>query len=164
MVYGNHDYHGHTPALISRYLERVGFTDINNASARLVIDGAPLNIIGVDDAYFGRPKPPNQINPNEPNIVLTHNLDAIRSNFPREVDLILSGHTHWGEIKFFNGSKVMKLWGYNDNVNDHTRHWDVLSDRALSYVGSGLARYYVRNRQLRQPPSIAIHSLYPSQR
>jgi predicted MPP superfamily phosphohydrolase len=162
MVYGNHDYHGHTPALISRQLESVGFTDINNASARLVIDGAPINIIGVDDAYFGRPKPPTRINPEEPNIVLTHNLDAIRSNFPREVDLILSGHTHWGEVRLFNGSQVMKLWGYNDNVNGHTRHWDVLSDRTLSYVGSGLARYYVRNRLFRQPPSIAVHSLYSS--
>jgi predicted MPP superfamily phosphohydrolase len=159
MVHGNHDYHGHVPAVISKQLEKVGFHDINNHHIRLRIGDAPLNIFGVDDAYFGNPVPPDSVPPLETNIVLTHNLDAIRGNFPKDVDLILSGHTHWGELKLFDGARVMNWWGYSDNINQHTKAWDCLTDRTLSYVHPGLARYYVPYRGLRHPPGIAIHTL-----
>lgn len=161
-VHGNHDYHGHVPALISRELERVGFYDLNNQTVTITVSGAPLTLIGVDDAYFGHPKAPESIKRSGTNIVLTHNLDSIRSNFPRDVDLILSGHTHWGEARMFDGARLMKMWGYSDNVNRHTKHWDVLSERTLSYVHPGLARYYVPYRGLCYPPGIAIHSLVPA--
>jgi predicted MPP superfamily phosphohydrolase len=160
MVYGNHDYHGHMPASISKQLEEVGFHDINNHHIRLKIGKASLNLIGVDDAYFGVPVAPKTVDKDAINIVLTHNLDAIRGNFPADIDLILSGHTHWGEVKIFDGSSLMRIWGYCDNINRHTKQWDVLSDRTLSFVHPGLARYYVPFRGLRHPPGVAIHSLY----
>jgi predicted MPP superfamily phosphohydrolase len=159
MVHGNHDYHGHLPAIISKQLQEVGFYDINNHHIRLTIDGAPLNIFGVDDAYFGNPTPPSSIEPGETNIVLTHNLDAIRDDFPRDIDLILSGHTHWGEVRFFDGARVMKWWGYSENANSHTKHWDMLTDRTRSYVHPGLARYYIPFAELRHPPGVVIHTL-----
>ena len=159
MVHGNHDYHGHRPALISRQLEKVGFHDINNHHIRLTISNAPLNIYGVDDAYYGRPTAPMNVSPQETNIVLTHNLDAIRGDFPKDVDLILSGHTHWGEFRFFDGSRLMNLWGYCDNINRHTKGWATMTDRSLSFVHPGLARYYVPYRGLRHPPGAVIHTL-----
>lgn len=161
MVHGNHDYHGHLPAIISKELERVGFHDINNHHVRLRIGGAPLNIYGIDDAYFGNPTPPSAISGEETNIVLAHNLDSIRGDFPKEVDLVLSGHTHWGELKLFDGTRVMNWWGYSDNLNRHTKHWEMLTDRTRSYVHPGLARYYVPYRGLRHPPGVAIHTLVP---
>jgi predicted MPP superfamily phosphohydrolase len=160
MVYGNHDYHGHVPAVISKSLERAGFHDINNHHVALRLGRATLNVFGVDDAYFGDPKAPTSIRPDEINIVLTHNLDAIRGDFPKDVDLILSGHTHWGEVRLFDGSSLMKIWGYCDNINRHTKHWDVLSERTLSFVHPGLARYYVPFKGLRHPPGVAIHTLF----
>ncbi len=160
MVYGNHDYHGHTPALISRALEMAGFHDINNHRVSLKIGNSHLNLYGIDDAYFGTPTPPTSVRADQVNVVLTHNLDAIRGNFPGDIDLILSGHTHWGEVKLFDGSSLMRIWGYCDNINRHTKAWDMLNDRTLSFVHPGLARYYVPFRGLRHPPGIAIHSLY----
>ena len=159
MVHGNHDYHGHVPALISTQLGNVGFHDINNFHVRLRFGNTPLNIYGVDDAYFGAPLAPRATPQDEINIILTHNLDSIRGDCCPNIDLILSGHTHWGEFRLFDGSKLMTLWGYCDNVNNHTRHWDVLTDRTLSFVHPGLARYYVPFRTLRHPPGIAIHTL-----
>ena len=164
MVHGNHDYHGHLPAIISKQLEQVGFHDINNHHVRLTIGGAPLNIYGIDDAYFGKPTPPSAVSVDEINIVLTHNLDSIRGDFPKAVDLILSGHTHWGELKLFDGVRVMNWWGYSDNLNRHTKHWEMLTDRTLSYVHPGLARYYVPFRGLRHPPGVAIHTLVSDRR
>jgi len=159
MVYGNHDYHGHMPAVISRELERVGFHDINNHQVRLRVGTATLNIFGIDDAYFGDPRPPRDVNKDEINIVLTHNLDAIRHDFPGDVDLILSGHTHWGEVKWLDGAGFMRWWGYCDNLNKHTKKWDVLSERTLSFVHPGLARYYVPYRGMRHPPGVVFHTL-----
>lgn len=159
MVYGNHDYHGHVPAFISQQLQDIGYHDINNQQVRLTIGRGALNIFGVDDAYFGSPAAPRQAPLQETNIILTHNLDSIRGDCCRNIDLILSGHTHWGEIRLFNGSKLMKLWGYCNDVNGHTKDWDVLTNRTLSYVHPGLARYYVRASALRHPPGIAIHRL-----
>jgi predicted MPP superfamily phosphohydrolase len=161
MVHGNHDYHGHLPAIISKQLEQVGFHDINNHHVRLRIGGAPLNIYGIDDAYFGTPSPPSAVSGEETNIVLTHNLDSIRGDFPKDIDLVLSGHTHWGELKLFDGARVMNWWGYSDNLNRHTKHWEMLTDRTRSYVHPGLARYYVPYRGLRHPPGVAIHTLVP---
>jgi len=158
-VHGNHDYHGHVPALISREMEKMGFYDINNHHIRITVDDAPLNIYGVDDAYFGSPRAPKIIAENEVNIVLTHNLDAIRGNFPKEIDLILSGHTHWGELRVFDGSWIMGKWGYCNDLNKHTRHWDVLTNRTASFVHPGLARYYVPYPGLRHPPGFVIHTL-----
>lgn len=159
MVYGNHDYHGHMPAVISRELERVGFHDINNHHVRVSVGGAALNIFGIDDAYFGEPRPPRHVNRDEINLVLTHNLDAIRHDFPGDIDLILSGHTHWGEVRWFDGAGFMRRWGYCDNLNKHTKQWDVLSERTLSFVHPGLARYYVPYRGVRHPPGVVIHTL-----
>ncbi len=165
-VLGNHDYHGKVPQHISGVLKEVGFTDITNSEVSLSIRNHVLNIYGVDDAYFGRPAAPRNIASEGTNIVLTHNLDAIRENFPRETDLILSGHTHWGELKFpalariplFDGMWWMNRWGYSDNVNSHTRHWDSLTNRTLSFVHPGLARYYVP-RIFAHPPGFVLHNL-----
>lgn len=155
-VPGNHDYHGHDIEFITSSVERVGFYDINNSVVELRRRNTPFTITGVDDAYFGAPKPPENLPADQFNMVLTHNLDAIRANFPESVDLILSGHTHWGECCLFNGTRLMKLWGYSDNVNNHTQGWDFLSERTLSYVHPGLARYYVPYRGLRHPPGFTI--------
>jgi uncharacterized protein len=158
-VPGNHDYHGHDIEFINSTVERVGFYDINNSVVELRRRNDPFTIIGVDDAYFGTPKAPDELPDDQFNMVLTHNLDAIRANFPQSVDLILSGHTHWGECCLFNGARLMKLWGYSDNVNNHTQGWDYLSERTLSYVHPGLARYYVPYRGLRHPPGFTIINL-----
>jgi predicted phosphodiesterase len=165
-VHGNHDYHGKVPEFIASEIERSGFTNLTSESIDLHFGGGTLNIHGIDDAYFGSPRAPRQMVSNETNIVLVHNLDAIRSNFPKETDLILSGHTHWGELRLpaaerfpiLDGMWWMGKWGYSDNINHHTRHWDALSDRTLSFVHPGLARYYVP-RMLAHPPGFVLHRL-----
>lgn len=165
-VYGNHDYHGRAPAHISRQMERCGFSQITGDYVSISAGAGHLNLYGIDDAYFGSPQAPAGMNARETNIALVHNLDAIRSNFPLETDLILSGHTHWGELKLpscaglplLDGMWWMNKWGYSDNINGHTRHWDALSERTLSFVHPGLARYYVP-RLLAHPPGFVLHQL-----
>ena len=159
-VPGNHDYHGQGQHMLHAAMRDAGILDITNRHIRLTISGAPLHLYGVDDAIFGAPRAPEIRNDDEAGILLVHNLDAVRKNFSDSFDLILSGHTHWGEIRFFNGSRIMNAWGYCDNKNGHTHGWDMLTDRALSYVHPGLARYYARIPAVWHPPGFAIHTFH----
>ncbi len=161
-VLGNHDYHGFAEARLNQDLERIGIFSLDNARLRINLDDAVLGIYGVEDAIFGKPRAPLNVQPGSVNILLTHNLDAVRANFPDSFDLILSGHTHWGEVRIVDGTKIMGVWGYADNVNRHTKGWAALSDRALSFVHPGLARYYVPFNCLRHPPGFVLHTLTKS--
>ncbi len=158
-VLGNHDFHGYKESLISEMLSDIGARNLTNAHSRLIVGDHSINLYGVDDAIFGKPETPNVARPKEINLMLTHNLDALRSNFPDKFDLILSGHTHWGEIRFLNGTKFMNMWGYADLVNRQNKHWDCLTSRALSYISPGLARHYIRIPGIRYAPGFAIHNL-----
>jgi predicted MPP superfamily phosphohydrolase len=165
-VLGNHDYHGKVPEYILKKIEVANFYNLTNSTARVRYKDACINFCGVDDAYFGKPTAPSFLVNSEVNIALVHNLDAIRSNFPKSLDLILSGHTHWGEIKLplqnyipiFDGAWWMNKWGYYDNINKHSRHWDIFNERSFSFVHPGLARYYT-NRIISHSPGFVIHSL-----
>lgn len=167
-VRGNHDYHGKEPEYIARQLQKCGFIDLTGEMAEVPLGRGSASIYGIDDAYFGTPRAPGMLHSADFNVTLVHNLDAIRRNFPGEMDLILSGHTHWGElnipfsstIKPLNGMWWMGQWGYSNDLNQHTRHWDQLTDRALSFVHPGLARYYVP-RMLAHPPGFVYLSFVP---
>lgn len=158
-VSGNHDYHGMKNQLFREMMEQVGYQNLDNKHAGINIGEQSINIYGIDDAIHGRPKVPALVCSGPGSILITHNLDGIRANCPDCFDLILSGHSHWGELKYFNGLNFMKLWGYAQDINEHSRSWDVLTDRALSYVHPGLARHYVGVPGLRQPTGFAIHTL-----
>jgi predicted MPP superfamily phosphohydrolase len=146
--------------VISAWLARAGFHDINNRMAELRRGEKHLNIYGLDDSYFGQPVAPSQIPSDRYCIVMTHNLDAVSSEFPDFTGVVLSGHTHWGELRLFDGAKIMNRWGYCDDLNQHTRGWKALSDNALSFVHPGLARYYVPYQFFRHPPGFVIHTFY----
>lgn len=158
-VSGNHDYHSLQNQQFKAAIEKVGYQNLDNQHAVIRIADQTINIYGVDDAIHGRPEAPQPLSPESVNILMTHSLDSIRANCPDCFDLMFSGHSHWGESKLFNGLKIMKLWGYADDINRHSRSWAVLTDRALSYVHPGLARHYIGVPGLRQPTGVAMHTL-----
>jgi predicted MPP superfamily phosphohydrolase len=160
-VPGNHDYHGptHSPEPVINWVTQVGFADLTNTTWEMRRRGVPFTISGMADAYFGAPIAPDSLPQDCFNLALMHNNDAMRRNYPEPVDLVLAGHTHWGELRFPGAVKLMGVWGYCDDVNRHTQGWKMLTDRTLSYVGPGLARYYVPYPILRQPPGVTLHHL-----
>jgi predicted phosphodiesterase len=165
-VHGNHDYHGKAPEVISRFIEGSGFTELTNKETSVTIRGGRLNIVGVDDAYFGAPRAPDSIPSTGLTVALAHNRNAIRANFPRNIHLLLTGHTHWYEcalpghqlVPALDGKWWMQWWGYGDDVNGHNRGWDQLSEQTLSFVHPGLARYYAP-RGLSFAPGFVLHTL-----
>lgn len=163
---GNHDYHGHTPAVVSDWVADAGFHDITNRIAELRRGSVPFAVYGIDDAYFGSPQAPSpdEVPADRFNMLLTHNLDAIRANFPRQFHCMFSGHTHGGEAWIKTFGYLMKAWNYLDDVNRNIRGWSTLSDSCLSFVHPGMARYYIRHPGLWLPPGVVIHSFYAPRR
>ena len=100
-VLGNHD-HRTDPVLTRRALADAGFTDLTNTGVWLERPGgARLRIAGVDDCRTGRPRIApalGDLREGEACLLLTHNPDYVELIRDPRVDLVLSGHTHGGQV------------------------------------------------------------------
>lgn len=101
-VLGNHD-HYTDRELTTRALERNHIPVLNNANTKLIRGSDSLQLAGIDDwswagtnwsrAFYG-------IDRNRPTVLLSHQPNVIDMAETQRVSLILSGHTHGGQIKF----------------------------------------------------------------
>jgi uncharacterized protein len=99
-VLGNHDYYGGA-AQVSAALEHHGYEVLRNQWTELDVDGARLNLVGIDDpvsrhhdlaqAFAGVPE-------RGPRLVLCHGPELANKISQRGADVILSGHTHGGQV------------------------------------------------------------------
>lgn len=114
-VLGNHDHHcpwrfkrpapwGGKPLSINEWrnsLARANVKLLINDAVMLEINGAHLWLVGVDDAYTGRADLGKGL-ANIPDgafiILLSHSPDIVDDPNIHRVDLVLSGHTHGGQI------------------------------------------------------------------
>jgi predicted MPP superfamily phosphohydrolase len=85
-----------------------------------------------------------------------HDQSALRADCA-EVDLVLSGHYHGGELYIpylFDGAWLMKLRGFNENINKQVRFWQQLTERTKSYIGLGSGRHVIFSKFTKPGPSI----------
>jgi predicted MPP superfamily phosphohydrolase len=99
-VLGNHDHYGGDPARVREILAGLGTRVLHNESIRLNRGGAALSLAGVDDLLLGSPDLQAALAGTEPPVVLlSHNPDMLFRAARRKVALVLSGHTHGGQIR-----------------------------------------------------------------
>jgi hypothetical protein len=113
-VLGNHDYFTNAVGMRAA-LERNGYEVLRNKTTVANVRGAPLAMIGIDDpvtrhddldaAFAGAPVGATKI-------VLCHGPERAPQLAARGADLVLSGHTHGGQI-FVKGitDRIMKKVG-----------------------------------------------------
>lgn len=113
-VLGNHDYFVWGSGMTSA-LERNGYEVLQNSTTVADVRGAPLAIVGIDDpvtrhddldaAFAGAPAGVTKL-------VLCHLADRGPALARRGADLVLSGHTHGGQI-YVKGitDRLMKRMG-----------------------------------------------------
>lgn len=98
-ILGNHDWYLDSPA-IRRELERLGWTDLAGRCVLLNKHKAPPVILCGDETPWMGTHPDMSSAPNEAfRILLSHTPDNITWARQQGVDLMLSGHTHGGQIR-----------------------------------------------------------------
>jgi len=103
-VLGNHDSTFAEPS-VTDALKLHKITLLNNRYEPLERDGHRLWISGTGDALYKRMRlddavPPASRRDNEPVLLMVHEPDVLPLIARRNVDLVLSGHTHGGQVRF----------------------------------------------------------------
>ena len=99
-VLGNHD-HWTDAALIADLFRAEGITVLLNEGMRLDLGGASFWLCGVNDTMVGLEDLPLALagsGDNEMKLLLAHNPIILRRAARAGVDLVLSGHTHGGQV------------------------------------------------------------------
>jgi uncharacterized protein len=120
---GNHDHYVDAPAL-RRGLEHIGYCVLQNEHTAVTLRGAPLTVLGVDDAHTrhddvaatfrGAPASGSRL-------VLAHMPTSIRKLPPDQGLMCLSGHTHGGQLWLPGVTPALFAMGGQPYVRGHYR-------------------------------------------
>ncbi len=152
-VLGNHDTIRMAPAL-----EDLGIRMLLNESVVLERDGAAIHLAGIDDPHYYRAdnleKATDGIPSGSLSILLSHSPEMFRHAAYADFDVMLSGHTHGGQIclpgripLYFNAKAPRRI------CRGSWRH-----QRLQGYTSAGCGASILDVR-LNCPPEITLHRL-----
>jgi predicted MPP superfamily phosphohydrolase len=111
--FGNHDYFGGDPEELQRNLAACGIRTLKNESVRLHHENGSFVLGGIDDLLFGKPDWQRLESAHGvPHLLLAHNPDHFYDAVARAVPLMLSGHTHGGQIRLPGGPPIVRQSRY----------------------------------------------------
>lgn len=143
-ILGNHEYfHGAGEAV--HYLKSLGITSLLNEHVVIGEGESQFNLVGLTDvsgyrADFLAPDPQTaylKADQNKPCIVLAHQPRMITEMDAYRCDLMLSGHTHGGQIFPF-GLLVMTAQPYLAGLYEHAPNRQIFVSRGTGYWGPPL--------------------------
>jgi predicted MPP superfamily phosphohydrolase len=139
--HGNHDHEA--PAVVSRALIQNGIELLVDDARTVTTEVGPVQILGLDFSYRDRkarlaracaehPRVPGALR-----VVLLHDPGAFRHLPEGEGDLVLSGHTHGGQVGLLSlGLEWTFLRLFGDRIPDHG-FWARGTDRMWIHRGTG---------------------------
>lgn len=100
-VTGNHDYIDGHPEVIVNFLKSAGIQVLENRSVSLGIGDKTVILVGMSDLWFDGniEQALERVTPEQTVILLSHNPDVVLDLESSQVDLVISGHTHGGQIR-----------------------------------------------------------------
>ena len=139
-VEGNHDNHEILFAAMAEH----SITPLSNSGQYL---REHLYLAGVEDLWNRCPSIPDAISGAEPGdfvVLVSHNPDITMLQDTRDVNLILSGHTHGGQMNLFGvwaPHLTANLWMTERAITDYNQRfragWALSRDGAAVYVSNG---------------------------
>jgi len=107
--FGNHDYFNGDPEGVQERLKSIGISTLKNQSVVLTHGDGRFVLGGIDDLLLGTPDWDQLLAANgPPNLLLAHNPDFFYEAEARGAALVLSGHTHGGQIRFRGGPPLVR--------------------------------------------------------
>jgi predicted MPP superfamily phosphohydrolase len=155
-VLGNHDTIRMVPGL-----EGMGIRMLLNEAEAIERDGEHIHLAGIDDAHFYRmdniEKAAENIPHEEFSILVTHTPEIYRQAAHADFDVLLSGHTHGGQICFPGGTPITLSAVLPRALGSGPwRHHGMIG---YTSVGAGSSVVPVR---FNCPPEITLHRLCQS--
>jgi predicted MPP superfamily phosphohydrolase len=150
-ILGNHDVY-YRAQEVADALGHYGIAVLDDEASSFVHEGSTVAIVGIPDAHVTRSEPRALLDalPHAPTIVLAHD-PVWFAHMPAGPHLMLSGHTHGGQIRLpgigavVNASKAPLRWS----------HGLVVEDGRTLYVTGGLGTSGLPLR-IGAPPEYAI--------
>jgi predicted MPP superfamily phosphohydrolase len=100
-ILGNHDHYYGAQPQVSAALRAANIPELTNRGQWIESAGARLWLCGVDDFWWGTQNLPAALGPTKTSdavILLSHNPDYVEEIHDGRVGLVLSGHTHGGQV------------------------------------------------------------------
>lgn len=158
-VLGNHDYRVGADA-VTAALEARGMVVLRNRHVLLRRNGSSITVAGVDDVRYGEDNLRLALlgaDPETPTVLLCHNPILLPLAAARGVDLVLSGHTHGGQV----GLPRLRRFARQRGVRVPLEHGlDQLGDTQI-YVSRGIGTVVLPVRW-KCPAEIPALSLQPA--
>lgn len=152
-VLGNHDTIRMLPSL-----EQMGIQMLLNERVVIERGNARIHIAGVDDAHFYRAdnieKAASDIPPQEFSILLSHTPEIYQQAAHAEFDVLLSGHTHGGQICLPGGVPITLASVLPRRMGSGA--WTYHRMQGYTSVGAGTS---VVTARFNCPPEITLHRL-----
>ncbi|MCU0705748.1 MAG: metallophosphoesterase [Fimbriiglobus sp.] len=102
-VLGNHDYaHDEGARITRRSMRRAGIGELINTGQWLQRGNEKLWLAGVDDLWWGKPDAATALGEttvSDAVLMVSHNPDFCEQLRDRRVGIVLSGHTHGGQVR-----------------------------------------------------------------
>lgn len=153
-VTGNHDYLDEASQFVIDTLMRHGITVLENERVYLEIGGEEILLAGVSDLWYegNTHRTLSGVEDEQTVILLSHNPDAILYSNADRADLIISGHTHGGQIRLPWIGALAQV--PTDLGNDFDKGLFTYKDQQL-FITAGVGETGPRAR-LFNPPEISL--------
>ena len=140
-VLGNHDYWAGAEE-VCHALRRSGVEILRNQHTTVTVRGQAIQIVGLDDAYTGHARPDAAVaglRRDLPVLALSHIAEEADRLWPRGIPLVLSGHTHGGQITLARLHEITlgKIGGHK-YVHGLYGSREANDNAGAVYVGAGI--------------------------
>lgn len=150
--WGNRDYGGGAVRKYGTIMEQSGFVLLKNEHWQVTLEnGRGILFTGLDDSMLGIPYMPDATETYDPDykILLTHEPDAVKDYLDHDYDMVLSGHSHGGQVNIpFLPAVNKKAVSATGLASEYNRGMYILNNDAKSklYVNTGIGTTHISAR------------------
>lgn len=162
-IWGNRDYGGGAVRQYENIMTQAGFTLLKNTNHYVTTQtNQSILLTGLDDSMLGNPDMPDSYIHNDSSyrVLLTHEPDTIDKLDVSQYDLILSGHSHGGQINIPLIPMInQKAVSSTELAIKYTGGMYELESNKKIYVNTGIGTTHISAR-FGVVPEITVFQLY----